>query len=49
LYSALADGDRPLPQAGLLHFSYGGKVRSIRSLELLYSGPVGKPTLDLHP
>src|SRR5215467_5580050 len=24
--AALANGDRPLPQAGLLYFSYGGKV-----------------------
>lgn len=47
--AALADGDRPLPQAGLLYFSYGGKVNSIRSLELTYAGPAGKATLDLNP
>jgi hypothetical protein len=46
---ALADGDRPLPQDGLLYFSYGGNVKSIRSLELNYVGPAGKATLDLHP
>ncbi len=47
--AALADGDRALPQDGLLYFSYGGKVKSIRSLELIYSGPAGKATLDLQP
>jgi hypothetical protein len=47
--AALADGDRPLPQDGLLFFSYGGKVKSIRSMELIYSGPAGKATLDLQP
>ena len=47
--AALADGDRPLPQDGLLYFSYGGQVKSIRSLELIYAGPGGKATLNLHP
>ncbi len=47
--SALADGDRELPQDGLIYFPYGGKVKSIRSLELIYSGPAGKASLDLQP
>jgi hypothetical protein len=47
--AAFADGERPLPQAGLLYFPYGGKVAGIRSLELIYSGPAGKATLDLQP
>ena len=47
--AALADGDRLLPQDGLLYFSYGGQVKSIRSLELIYAGPAGKATLDLNP
>ena len=47
--AALADGERPLPQAGLLYFSYGGKLYGIRSLELTYVGPAGKATLDLNP
>ena len=47
--AALANGDRPLPQAGLLYFSYGGKLNSIRSLELTYAGPAGKATVDLNP
>lgn len=47
--AALANGERPLPQAGLLYFSYAGKLSGIRSLELTYAGPAGKATLDLHP
>ena len=47
--AALANGERPLPQDGLLYFSYAGKLNGIRSLELTYNGPAGKATLDLHP
>jgi len=47
--AALADGDRPLPQDGLLYFSYGGDVKNIRSLELIYAGTAGTATLHLHP
>jgi hypothetical protein len=47
--AALANGDRPLPQDGLLYFSYGGKLNGIRSLELTYVGPAGKAMLDLNP
>ena len=47
--AALADGDRALPQAGLLYFSYGGNAKSLRSLELLYAGAAGKVALTLHP
>ncbi|HEY7389464.1 MAG TPA: hypothetical protein VH640_13205 [Bryobacteraceae bacterium] len=47
--ASLADGDRPLPQDGLLFFSYGGNVKNIRSIELIYAGPAGKATLDLQP
>jgi hypothetical protein len=47
--ASLANGDRELPQDGLLYFSYGGKVKSIHSLELIYAGPAGKATLDLNP
>ena len=36
--SAMQEGDRPLPQAGLLFFHYRGKAEGIRSLELIYSG-----------
>jgi hypothetical protein len=44
--ASLPEGDRALPQAGLLFFEYHGKVRSA---ELLYSGPAGKATLTLQP
>ena len=47
--AALADGERSLPQDGLLYFSYGGNAKSIRSLELIYTGAAGKTTLTLHP
>ncbi len=47
--AALPEGDRPLPQAGLLFFQYGGKPKSIRSVELLYAGPAGQAVLKLQP
>ncbi len=47
--SAMLEGDRPLPQAGLLFFEYRGKTKGITSLELIYNGAAGKATLDLHP
>jgi hypothetical protein len=47
--ATMPEGDRALPQAGLLFFSYRGKQSGIHSLELLYSGPAGKATLTLQP
>ena len=47
--AALPEGDRPLPQAGLLFFQYRGKASGIHSLELIYTGPAGKATLPLQP
>jgi hypothetical protein len=47
--AALPEGDRPLPQAGVIFFGYRGKIQSIYSLELIYAGPAGKATLDLRP
>jgi hypothetical protein len=44
--ASMPEGDRPLPQAGLLFFEFGGKVRSA---ELIYEGPAGKATLNLQP
>jgi hypothetical protein len=44
--ASMPEGDRPLPQAGLLFFEFGGKARSV---ELLYDGPAGKATLNLQP
>ncbi|MDX2149616.1 MAG: hypothetical protein SFV54_02700 [Bryobacteraceae bacterium] len=45
--AALPEGDRALPQAGLLFFPYSGKDESIRSAELVYEGPAGKATVTL--
>lgn len=47
--SVMPEGDRVLPQAGLLFFEYHGKVNKIRSVELIYNGPAGKAKLDLQP
>ncbi|HTA43379.1 MAG TPA: hypothetical protein VK789_13080 [Bryobacteraceae bacterium] len=42
--ASLPEGDRALPQAGLLFFQHSGKTKS---LELLYDGPAGKAKLTL--
>jgi hypothetical protein len=47
--SSLPQGDRALPQAGLIFFQYRGQTKNIRSLELIYAGPAGKATLTLQP
>jgi len=47
--TALPEGDRALPQAGLIFFPYRGKVTGIHALELTYAGPAGKATLTLAP
>jgi hypothetical protein len=44
--ASMPEGDRSLPQAGLLFFEHGGKVRSA---ELIYDGPAGKAALNLQP
>ena len=49
LKAVLPEGDRPLPQAGLLFFEFRGKTEKIKSLELVYSGPAGNATLNLQP
>jgi hypothetical protein len=41
----MAEGERPLPQAGLIFFPYRGKDGNIEKVELLYEGPAGKATL----
>lgn len=46
---SLLEGDRPLPQAGLIFFQYRGKTQNIHSLELIYSGTAGKTILKLQP
>jgi hypothetical protein len=47
--AAMQEGDRALPQAGLLFFLYRGKIEGIHSLELIYSGAAGNATLALQP
>lgn len=45
--ASLPEGDRPLPQAGLIFFQYRGKDKNVQSVELIYDGPAGKATLKL--
>jgi hypothetical protein len=47
--ATLPEGTRALPVAGLIYFQYRGKEKGIKSLELVYSGPAGKGTIELHP
>jgi hypothetical protein len=47
--SSMPEGERNLPQAGLIFFQYRGKTNHLRSVELIYSGPAGKATLDMQP
>jgi hypothetical protein len=47
--AAMQEGERPLPQAGLLFFRYAGKAESIKSLDLIYTGAAGQATLTLQP
>ena len=40
--AALPEGvDIPVPVAGALYFHYTGKMKKVKSLELLYEGPLG--------
>jgi len=47
--ATLPEGDRPLPQAGLVYFQYRGAAKGIHSVELIYDGTAGKATLKLQP
>jgi hypothetical protein len=49
LKAAIPEGDRALPQAGLIFFLYRGKEKGIHTVELTYAGPAGKTTLTLQP
>jgi hypothetical protein len=49
LKASLPEGDRVLPEAGLIYFEHSGKVEKISSIELIYSGAAGKATLTIHP
>jgi hypothetical protein len=48
LKASISEGERALPQAGLLFFEYHGETKGIKSMELIYSGATGKATLVLH-
>lgn len=45
--ASLQEGDRSLPDAGLLYFQRSGKLSGIRTAELIYAGASGKATLPL--
>jgi hypothetical protein len=47
--ASLPEGDRTLPQAGLIYFRSSARVKSMHSIELIYSGPAGEATLTLQP
>jgi len=47
--ASLPEGDRALPQAGLVFFPYRGKIQGVHSVELTYTGSDGKVTLKLQP
>ncbi len=47
--AVMPEGDRVLPEAGLLFFEFRGKDKSIHSVELFYDGPAGKTKLELRP
>ena len=47
--ATLPEGERTLPQAGLIYFQYHGGAKGIHSVELIYAGPAGKATLTLQP
>ncbi len=45
--AVLPEGDRALPQAGLLFFWYPGREKGIQTVDLIYQGPAGTATLKL--
>jgi hypothetical protein len=45
--ASIPEGERALPAAGFIFFSYGGKTSGMRSIELIYDGAAGKVTLPL--
>jgi len=45
--AALPEGKARGPVSGYLYFAYKGKIKSIRKLELIYSGAAGSVTLGL--
>jgi hypothetical protein len=47
--AALREGDRVLPEAGLIFIQHRGKLTAKDSVELIYSGAAGKAVLTLNP
>jgi hypothetical protein len=47
MQSALPEGSHVPPYAGVLFFPFARKMKSVKSLELLYQGPLGTVTLKL--
>jgi hypothetical protein len=47
--SALPEGERALPIAGLIFFRYSGAAKGIHSVELVYAGSAGKAVIALQP
>jgi len=47
--ASLPEGERALPEAGLLFFPCRTQSDKIKSVELIYSGPAGRATLTLTP
>jgi hypothetical protein len=47
--ASLPEGERMLPEAGLLYFPFRGKTDGIHTVELIYMGSAGKAILALHP
>jgi hypothetical protein len=45
--SIFPEGAYGVPKAGVIFFRYSGKMKSIRSVELLYEGPLGSARLKL--
>jgi len=47
--ASLPEGDRALPEGGLIYFRYNGRPSGVFSLELLYAGAAGKASIEIEP
>ncbi len=47
--AAVSEADRPLPQTGLIFFPYSGKIKNIHTMDLIFSGAIGKVTIPMAP
>jgi len=47
--AVLPEGERPLPQAGVVFFPHRGKTQGLRAVELVYNGPAGEASVALEP